>query len=97
MTKGRDLLRQSLKDRIDRLKKLSDLNAPSWVLAIEVVLVFKAAFAWHRDVMGRVFGTWLAEVASAEVAVCPNCGGYRTHEVHACEACLSKAEAGSES
>lgn len=54
--KRKDLFRRQMVMRVDRLKRLLELNVPSSVLCSEVMLVFGSAMGLNSTAMGNAFG-----------------------------------------
>lgn len=83
-------MKNTFKERVDRLKKLVDLNAPSYIICNEIVLVYLASFAIYPTIIGGILASKMREYELASCGICPKCQGPMRHELHTCFSCLEK-------
>ena len=91
--------RQKLDRRVERFAKLVALNAPSYVLCSDFVVLAKALAGLHPEAFGQVVGAAVQKAARVSMGLCVFCG--EPHERNAvgeewCRPCEDSARAEAE-
>lgn len=93
MTATKDVLfRDRVTNRIDRLKKLNDLNAPAVILASELVLVYRAMIITWGEGIANGFAGAMREMELQALGICVNgqCGNKSDTPFDVCKGCAEE-------
>lgn len=85
-------LRTVLRERVDRLARLLDMNAPSALIATEITMVFRRGCALWPELVGEFFAGWIREWEMSSAGICPECGGAQARPFAECDSCLDAAD-----
>lgn len=83
-----------LQQRVSRLKRLVDLNAPVYIIAREIVLVQKAMWLLNPDAMASAISEDNVQSARHAAGFCniPGCQNFQHEKNELCEPCIKENE-----
>lgn len=91
----KEVAKIALKNRADRFQRLLNLDAPTYILVNELVLILKALAMLDADATGMALGEILNNACRISMGRCIACDiGEVELPAGLCEACYKKEEAG---